>query len=73
MRSPQTAAKSSPGSLQLEKACTKQQRPRVAKINKYIYIFFLKSKLLGPERAATRVRLCQVLSWTMEHIREEHS
>ena len=47
MRSPQTAAKSSPGSLQLEKACAKQQRPRVAKINKYIYIYF-KVQTVGP-------------------------
>ena len=33
-RSHRTATKSSPHSLQLEKACVQQQRPNAAKINK---------------------------------------
>ena len=36
MRSPCTAMKSSPRSLQLEKACVQQQRPNTAKIDKWI-------------------------------------
>ena len=39
-----TTMKSSPCLLQLEKACTEQQRPNAAKIYIYIYIYFFRSK-----------------------------
>ena len=61
MRSPQTAPKSN------WLSATRKSLHKAT-----VYIFFFKSKLLGPERAATRVRLCQVLSWRIEHVREEH-
>ena len=44
MRRPRTTTKSSPGSLQLEKARMQQQRPNTAKNNKYINKFIFKKK-----------------------------